>query len=93
MPPVTRLATFVGGTESKAVPLLPRCQRPVQGEPGCVVGLVLAENLLGALIGKYLGNTNRDLAEWLLSRVEEKYAVKITPKSVNAWDFSGRMEK
>lgn len=52
-----------------------------------------AEAVLGALIQKYLGNSNRPLAHWLLSRIGEEYAIRIVPSSVNAWDFSGRMEK
>ena len=65
----------------------------VRGKAGVELSRERAGDVLGALIEKYLGDTNRELAEWLLSRADEEYAIKITPQSVNAWDFSGRMKK
>lgn len=50
-------------------------------------------NILGKVIDKYLQGSNTKLANWLLSRQDEEYAIKITPISINSWDFSERMEK
>lgn len=52
-----------------------------------------AENTLSLLISKYLGNGNSKLSTWLMSRANDEYVIKITPTSINAWDFSHRMEK
>lgn len=52
-----------------------------------------AEHALQTLIDKYLGDTNASLANWLMSRVDDEYALKITPAILNSWDFSNRMEK
>ena len=51
-----------------------------------------AEPVLKALIAKYLGESNKKLASWLVGRADEEYAIKLVPESVNAWDFSDRME-
>ena len=64
----------------------------VRGKAGVELSREGAGDVLGALIEKYLGGSNRKLADWLMSRVDGEYAIKITPSSVNAWDFSGRME-
>lgn len=50
-------------------------------------------NVLGQLIDKYLQNGNKPLSDWLLSRKQDEYAIKIAPLSINAWDFSHRMQK
>ena len=52
-----------------------------------------AEQVLAGLIQKYLGNSNQQLASWLMSRVAEEYVIKVTLRAVNAWDFSSRMER
>ncbi|QQD18373.1 hypothetical protein I6N98_00395 [Spongiibacter nanhainus] len=52
-----------------------------------------AEHILEKLIARYLGNSNAELATWLMSRADDEYAIKLTPTYVNAWDFSNRMEK
>lgn len=52
-----------------------------------------AENVLKRLLQKYLGDSNASLAQWLMSRVADEYAIKITPIILNSWDFSNRMEK
>lgn len=50
-------------------------------------------NILNKVIDKYLQGSNQKLANWLLSRQEDEYAIKINPISINSWDFSSRMEK
>lgn len=50
-------------------------------------------NVLGQVIDKYLQGSNENLANWLLSRKEDEYAIQISPVSINSWDFSQRMSK
>ncbi|WP_101759091.1 pyridoxamine 5'-phosphate oxidase family protein [Oceanicoccus sp. KOV_DT_Chl] len=50
------------------------------------------QGVLPRLIDRYLGNSNEPLREWLLSRIDDEYAIKIAPTTINAWDFSTRME-
>jgi nitroimidazol reductase NimA-like FMN-containing flavoprotein (pyridoxamine 5'-phosphate oxidase superfamily) len=52
-----------------------------------------ADKVLQRLISRYLVDGNNKLADWLLSRVADEYVLKITPRIVNAWDFSNRMDK
>lgn len=49
------------------------------------------ENILEKAIDKYLQGSNTKLSNWLLSRKQEEFAIKICPISVNSWDFSKRM--
>ncbi len=53
-----------------------------QGEGGPV---------LARLIDRYLSGTNPQLADWLMSRADEEYALCLSPVTVNSWDYSGRM--
>tara|TARA_R110002072_G_scaffold1164_4_gene9655 strand:+ start:26804 stop:27256 length:453 start_codon:yes stop_codon:yes gene_type:complete len=48
--------------------------------------------VLGKVIDKYLQGGNKSLANWLLSRKQDEIAIKIKPISLNAWDFSARMD-
>lgn len=50
------------------------------------------ENVLETAIDKYLQGSNQRLSSWLLSRKNDEYALKISPQSINSWDFSTRME-
>lgn len=52
-----------------------------------------ADIILRKLIDRYLGKSNQKLSNWLMSRVENEYILKITPITINSWDFSNRMEK
>lgn len=51
------------------------------------------EEMLRALIDRYLGNSNAELASRLLSQVAEETAIAIDPQSLVSWDFRGRMEE
>ena len=51
-----------------------------------------AAGVLDDLIAKYLKDGNTPLAAWLKSRARDEFAIKLTPSTVNAWDFSHRME-
>ena len=50
-----------------------------------------AGELLERLIGRYLGESNPGLSRWLMSRVDEEYALCLVPTWVSAWDYRGRM--
>jgi nitroimidazol reductase NimA-like FMN-containing flavoprotein (pyridoxamine 5'-phosphate oxidase superfamily) len=52
-----------------------------------------ASAVLNRLIDRYLVDGNNKLADWLLSRVADEYVLKVTPHTLNAWDFSSRMDK
>lgn len=66
--------------------------RGVRGKASAEVIQEGAEAVLTRLIERYLGDSNRELAAWLLSRAEDEYVIKLSPGRINAWDFSGRME-
>lgn len=51
------------------------------------------EIVLKKLIERYLGKSNSSLANWLLSRSKDEYAIKIHIHSMTSWDFSQRMTK
>lgn len=65
----------------------------VRGKAVAVLSKVNADTVLAELISKYLGDSNTQLSSWLMSRVDGEYAIKIVPSSINAWDFSNRMEQ
>jgi nitroimidazol reductase NimA-like FMN-containing flavoprotein (pyridoxamine 5'-phosphate oxidase superfamily) len=46
---------------------------------------------LRALIERYLGGTDSELAEWLLDPAREEVRIRIDPAKVYSWDFSDRM--
>lgn len=49
------------------------------------------ETVLKELIQRYLGSDESSLAQWLLSRSKDEYAIKINIKNLTSWDFSQRM--
>ena len=49
-----------------------------------------AIEILEALINRYLGGTDSNLAKYLLSR-EGEVAIVITPHKIYSWDYSERM--
>jgi hypothetical protein len=65
----------------------------VRGKAEVELSMLNTESTLSKLIAKYLGSGNAQLSSWLLSRADDEYVIKITPKTVNSWDFSHRMKK
>jgi len=49
------------------------------------------EEILRALIDRYLGASTSQLARFLLARVEHETAIAIEPKTVVSWDYRERM--
>ncbi|HSG91785.1 MAG TPA: pyridoxamine 5'-phosphate oxidase family protein [Pseudomonadales bacterium] len=47
---------------------------------------------LEALLQRYLGGTDSDLARWLLSRADGEVALRLRPNWLTSWDFSHRMK-
>ncbi len=67
---------------------------PYRGVRGKAVAELSSDRdgkLLSELIERYLGDGNRDLANWLLSRKEDEVAICLRPKTLSNWDFSARM--
>lgn len=68
--------------------------RPYRGVRGTGHGTLVrdgAGQVLERLIDRYLTRNDSDLAQWLLSRVETEVAIKVTPRTLASWDYSGRM--
>jgi len=49
------------------------------------------ETTLQVLIERYLGDTDSELARWLLSRADQEVAIAVRPTWISAWDYSARM--
>jgi nitroimidazol reductase NimA-like FMN-containing flavoprotein (pyridoxamine 5'-phosphate oxidase superfamily) len=49
------------------------------------------EEILRALIGRYLGNEDSKLAKFLLARVDRETAIAVEPQTLVAWDYRERM--
>lgn len=50
-----------------------------------------ASQVLAELIDRFLGDRHSRLANWLLSRTDHEFAIRIDPTWVTSWDFSERM--
>jgi hypothetical protein len=49
--------------------------------------------MLQQLLDQYLGDTESDLASWLLSRSDEEFLIQIEPVRLYTWDYRERMAK
>jgi hypothetical protein len=49
------------------------------------------EEILRVLIGRYLGDEDSKLANFLLARVDRETAIAIEPHTLVSWDYQGRM--
>lgn len=65
--------------------------RGVRGRGSAVVEREGATETLRDLIERYLGDTDSDLARWLLSPDREEVRVRIRPEKLYSWDYSDRM--
>ena len=67
---------------------------PYHGVRGQAQATVLPERggpELERLIERYLGDRDKPLASWLLSRSNEEVALRLAPTWISAWDFRHRM--
>jgi len=51
-----------------------------------------AKAALGALVDRYLGTRDAEMAQWLLREEREEVTITIDPSRVYTWDFTQRME-
>lgn len=65
--------------------------RGARGQGTATLSKASATEQLDTLIRRYLGNTESKLAQWLLSRAEAEFIVRIDPLWITSWDFSKRM--
>jgi hypothetical protein len=68
---------------------------PYRGIRGKAVATLSRANVstsLHRLVDRYLGSTNAGLGQWLLSRVDEEYEIRLTPTWMTAWDYGQRMD-
>lgn len=49
--------------------------------------------VLRALIARYYGSEDSELARWLLSRSDAEVAIRIEPIRMSSWDYRKRMTK
>ncbi len=47
--------------------------------------------MLERLLDRYLGGTDSDLAQKLLSRSQTEVAIRLEPQTIHSWNFSDRM--
>lgn len=64
----------------------------VRGKATATLTKIDAADVLKRLIKRYLDNSNKALADWLISRSDDEYCIKLAPQQINAWDFSSRMQ-
>ena len=64
----------------------------VRGKATAVLSKQSAQQVMQRLIDKYLQQSNQKLATWLLSRIEHELVIELQIDSINAWDFSNRMQ-
>ena len=63
----------------------------VRGQAHAEISRDGAGQLLERLIERYLGDSNPDLASWLLGRSEQEFLIRLRPTWLTAWDYSPRM--
>jgi hypothetical protein len=79
----------------------PRCSFEVAGEDPPYFGVrgqatarvdsAGAGDVLAALIGRYVGDTESGLARWLLSRADDEVVLRLAPHRIVSWDYRARM--
>ena len=65
----------------------------VRGRGEVTLTRIDVEKTLRKLIGRYLGDSNHSLAQWLLSRADQEYVIEIKPSWITSWDYGHRMER
>lgn len=66
--------------------------RGVRGKADVEIVQTAGGDTLEQLIQRYLGDSNPELAQWLLSRSKDEYALRLVPNRITAWDYSDRMQ-
>jgi len=65
----------------------------VRGRGNAAVIPAQAAVILPMLLDRYLQDSNQELAQWLMSRLESEVAIRISDLSLSSWDFRSRMNK
>jgi len=63
----------------------------VRGNGTATVGADEGKQTLRALVERYLGGTDTDLARWLLRDDREETVLRLDPARLYTWDFTPRM--
>ena len=95
-------ATTAGSKISELLKIDERCAfevapnnppyRGVRGKANVAIDHKLGREVLALLISKYLKNNESNLAQWLLSRVENEVSLILEPIWISSWDYSDRMK-
>ena len=67
---------------------------PYMGVRGAGTATIESEggkDVLGALVDRYLGTREAEMAQWLLSDDREEVSITIEPSRLHTWDFTPRM--
>lgn len=64
----------------------------VRGQARAALTREGAAALLQRLIERYLGDSNPTLADWLMSRADDEYAIRLDATWITAWDYRPRMQ-
>jgi len=67
--------------------------RGVRGKGRAQIEPDAAAHILPRLVERYLGAEPTEFSAWLLSRIDNEIAIRITDLSVSSWDYSTRMPK
>jgi nitroimidazol reductase NimA-like FMN-containing flavoprotein (pyridoxamine 5'-phosphate oxidase superfamily) len=65
--------------------------RGVRGNGSTGLSVDEDKGLLRDLLERYLGGTDSELAEWLLSPDREEVRIRVRPRRIYSWDYSDRM--
>ncbi|UPW00229.1 pyridoxamine 5'-phosphate oxidase family protein [Halorussus gelatinilyticus] len=65
--------------------------RGVRGNGSTGLSVDEDKGVLRDLLERYLGGTDSELAEWLLSPDREEVRIRVRPRRIHSWDYSDRM--
>lgn len=63
----------------------------VRGQASASLTAERGPGVLLRLIDRYLGDRESSLACWLIARSSDEVAIRLSPRWLTSWDFSGRM--
>jgi len=66
--------------------------RGVRGNGSATLSPDADKSVLRDLVERYLGDTDSELARWLLAEEREEVRIRVRPDRVYSWDYSDRME-
>lgn len=66
--------------------------RGVRGQARVRLSQEGAEETLTNLCERFLGESNSGLKDWLFSRIDDEYVLRIEPTWISSWDYSARMD-